>query len=357
MLKSAVVDIFCGAGGLTHGFVLEGFNVVAGVDFDMTCKYAFEKNNNSRFVHKDVQRVTGKEILDLYPKNATKILVGCAPCQPFSSYTNGKNKCGKWRLLYAFSNVVSEVQPDVISMENVPQLENYKNGSVFGDFLKNLKDEGYYVSHSVVRCQDYGVPQTRRRLVLFASKFGEIHIIEKTHALEGYVTVRDAIGGLEPIGAGKICPTDPLHRARGLSPLNMKRIRNTPYGGDWRDWKKDLRLKCHKKKSGKSFKRVYGRMVWEEPAPTITTQFVGIGNGRFGHPEQDRAISLREAALLQTFPPYYDFINPKAGFSGEAIAMHIGNAVPVQLGRVIAKSVKMHLEANHARDSRLYSDN
>jgi len=345
-MKLAVVDCFCGAGGLAHGFVLEGFNVVAGFDIDESCRYTFEKNNHSRFIHKDIRQVTGEEILNLYPKDAVKILVGCAPCQPFSSYSNGKKKNDKWQILYEFSRIINEVRPDILSMENVPRLRSYKRGSVFGDFLKNLDKNRYYVTHSTVYCPDYGIPQTRRRLVLFASKLGEINIICKTHPPGEHVTVKDAIGGLKPIGAGETCPTDPLHCARGLSPLNRKRIQNTPYGGDWRDWSNGLRLKCHKKKSGMSFRRVYGRMRWDGPGPTITTQCIGIGNGRFGHPEQNRAISLREAALLQTFPPYYDFIDPKAKFSVKAIAMHIGNAVPVQLGRIIAKSIKKHLRAH-----------
>jgi DNA (cytosine-5)-methyltransferase 1 len=125
----------------------------------------------------------------------------------------------------------------------------------------------------------------------------------------------------------------------------MLRIKATSEGKDWRSWSAELMLECHKKESGKSFGNVYGRMRWDEPSPTITTEFIGLGNGRFGHPTQDRAISLREAALLQTFPFYYDFIDPKADFSAQRIAIHIGNAVPVRLGQVIAKSIKEHVRA------------
>jgi len=123
----------------------------------------------------------------------------------------------------------------------------------------------------------------------------------------------------------------------------MLRIKATPEGGDWRCWPEELVLECHKKESGKSFGSVYGRMSWKKPSPTITTEFIGLGNGRFGHPNQNRAISLREAALLQTFPFYYDFIDPKAGFSLKRIAVHVGNAVPVRLGQVIAISIKDHV--------------
>lgn len=180
---------------------------------------------------------------------------------------------------------------------------------------------------------------------MLASKLGDITLTQRTHLLEEYLNVEDAIGDLEPIDAGTSSKKDPLHRSRNLTPINMLRIKATPEGGNWRSWPKELILQCHKKESGKSFKRnVYGRMSWREPSPTITTEFIGLGNGRFGHPVQNRAISLREAALLQTFPFYYDFIDPKTDFSGQRIAIHIGNAVPVRLGQVIAKSIKEHVK-------------
>src|SRR5205823_1223409 len=154
----------------------------------------------------------------------------------------------------------------------------------------------------LARGPDYGIPQLRTRLVLLASLHGPIKLLRPTHPRSRWRTVRDIIHELPPLAAGKISDDDALHQTRGLSPLNLRRIMNTPAGGDWRDWADDLLLECHKKDSGKTFRSVYGRMSWDEPAPTITTQCIGIGNGRFGHPEQDRAISLREAALLQTFP-------------------------------------------------------
>ena len=144
-------------------------------------------------------------------------------------------------------------------------------------------------------------------MVLLASRLGNIDLISPTHKKENYVTVKDAIGHLPPLEAGQDCPTDALHRCRALSPLNLQRLKSTPYGGSWKDWPADLMLECHKKESGKSFGSVYGRMVWEEPSPTMTTLCTGIGNGRFGHPVQNRAISAREAALFQTFPITYRF--------------------------------------------------
>jgi DNA (cytosine-5)-methyltransferase 1 len=184
---------------------------------------------------------------------------------------------------------------------------------------------------------------------VFASRFGAIDIVRPTHRGTLVRTVRDAIGNLPAIKAGEISRDDPLHRSRGLTPRNLERIRATPAGGAWEDWDERLQLACHKKASGKTFRSVYGRMKWDEPSPVITTQCIGIGNGRFGHPEQDRAISLREAALLQSFPQSYNFIDPSAKtVSAQAIARQIGNAVPVRLGQIVARSISRHLQNANA---------
>ena len=214
-----------------------------------------------------------------------------------------------------------------------------------GDFIQLLKDSKYHVSVSIVYCPKYGIPQTRKRLVLLASRFGEINLIPPpVDAPEDYKTVRDTIGDLPPIAAGETNKTDPLHRASALSPLNLQRIRATPEGGGWRDWPEFLRLQCHKSKSGKSFGSVYGRMRWNEPSPTMTTQCIGYGNGRFGHPEQDRAISAREAALFQTFPMSYKFFEDEEHVSLVKASRYIGNAVPPVLGEVVADSIIEHLK-------------
>lgn len=346
--NTVVIDLFCGIGGLSHGFVKEDFKVVAGIDIDKSCKYPFEANNNSVFILKSVSDISKKDIAPLFEKAECKILVGCAPCQPFSSYTfkdEEKKDNEKWSLLYDFARIVRETQPDIVSMENVSQLINFKKAPVFEDFLNSLKELGYFVHYEVVNCPDYGIPQKRKRLVLLASRLGKIQLIPKTHTKKTYVTVKDAIGQLPAIQDGEAYKNDKLHYARKLTPLNKERIEKTPYGGSWKDWPNDLKLECHKKDSGKSYPSVYGRMKWEEPAPTMTTHCIGYGNGRFGHPEQHRAISLREASLLQTFPIDYKFFDEKQqNFSSVAIARQIGNAVPVKLGEVIAKSIKEHLK-------------
>ena len=199
------------------------------------------------------------------------------------------------------------------------------------------------MSVNKVYCPDYGIPQSRKRLVLLASKYGTISLIPATHSPNQYVTVGDTIRDLTPLKAGERSPDDPLHRAIALTPLNLQRIKATPYGGSWRDWPEELRLACHKKEGGKSYGSVYGRMVWEKPSPTMTTQCTGYGNGRFGHPEQDRAITPREAALFQTFPMDYQFFENEESVSISTVSRYIGNAVPPKLGEVIAESIFNHL--------------
>lgn len=339
------VDLFCGIGGLTKGLELSGINVLYGIDFEKNCKFAYEYNTNSRFINDDIHNITNSHVVAMYPKNAIKILAGCAPCQPFSKYSLRYQKDGykdeKWKLLYEFSRIVSGVKPEIIAMENVPEL-SHKN--VFIDFVNQLKEIGYHVSYEIVNCKQYGVPQNRKRLVLLASIYGKITLIPPTHHEGTFLTVRDAIGNLPAINAGETCSNDPLHTATKLSKINLERIRNSIPGGTWRDWPENLQLSCHKKSSGKSYPSVYGRMMWDEPSPTITTQFYGYGNGRFGHPEQNRAISLREGALLQSFPKDYKFIEKDKTYNKRTIGIQIGNAVPVQLGRIIGQSIIRHLQ-------------
>ena len=344
--KIEVVDLFCGIGGLSYGMKSKGFDILAGYDLDSTCQYAYETNNNARFIYKDIKTVSAEEINSFYSKDAIRVLAGCAPCQPFSSYAfKKKNKDpNKYDLLYEFGRLVKESGPDIVTMENVAQILSFKEKKVLPDFVDLLQKNGYQVWVKPVYCPDYGVPQTRRRLVLLASKFGKIELIPPTHTPAEYVKVQDVIGDLPKLKAGEVDKNDPLHRAKVLSPLNMKRIQCTPYGGSWRDWPDELVLRCHKSEKGKSFGSVYGRMVWEKPAPTMTTQCTGLGNGRFGHPEQDRAISAREAALIQTFPKTYKFFSDEKEVAVTKASRYIGNAVPPRLGEVIAESIINHIK-------------
>jgi len=343
----SVVDLFCGIGGLSYGFKKAGIKVKAGIDFDNSCKYAFEANCNATFINQDITKVKKEDIETFYEEDDIKVLVGCAPCQPFSTYTlNGdKQKDQRWQLLYEFARLIKEIQPEIVSMENVPNLLNFKKEPVFENFVKKLEEDGYFVWHKIVYSPDYGIPQKRKRLVLLASKKGKIKLIEPTHEKEEYVTVQDAIGHLEKINSGEVSKKDFIHKASKLSDKNLKRIKQSKQGGSWsKDWDDNLKLDCHKSDKGKSYVSVYGRMKWDEPSPTMTTFCTGIGNGRFGHPVQNRAISLREAAILQSFPNDYKFASSSDTLKFGEVSRQIGNAVPPRLGEVIGLSIIKHLE-------------
>lgn len=335
------VDLFCGVGGLTCGIQQTGIEVIAGIDLDKSCEYAYEYNNKSKFLHESVDKVNGQMINDLFQDCDTKILMGCAPCQPFSNHQKDKQNRSvhkDWGLLYEFGRVVEESMPDIVSMENVPELRKEK---VFNDFVYGLIFLGYNVNFKVVNAADYGVPQRRRRLLLLASLHGNIELIAPTHSKK-HNTVYDAISNLPKISAGETCEEDVLHRASRLSNKNLQRIHYSVQGGTWRDWPSDLVLDCHKKEQGATYSSVYGRMKWNDVSPTITTQFHLYGTGRFGHPEQDRAISLREGAILQSFPKDYKFVEHD-DVATKDIAKHIGNAVPPLLGKAIGLSIKNFL--------------
>jgi DNA (cytosine-5)-methyltransferase 1 len=338
-----VVDLFCGAGGLSHGFLKEGFEVKAGIDLDEDCRYAFEHNNGAPFLARNITEMRGTDVSRLLGGDRPTVLVGCAPCQPFSVY-NQKNEDPQWQLLSEFARLIRETRPMVVSMENVPALLRFRGGKVFQKFVRSLRGAGYHVNYQVAFAPDYGVGQQRSRLVLLASRLGKIELIAPTHSPERYKTVKDVIGKLPRLRAGGVNRKDAMHRSSGLSDLNLKRIKAAKVGGTWRDWDKRLVTACHQGEAGRGYSSVYGRMDWDAPSPTITTQFFGFGNGRFGHPAQHRALSLREGALLQSFPRRYAFSPPGKPVQFKKIGRMIGNAVPVLLARAIARSIRDHLE-------------
>ena len=341
----SAIDLFCGIGGLTNGLKNAGIEVLAGIDFDKSCKFAYESNNDAQFIGEDVSKITGKDLNVIWGENKIKILVGCAPCQPFSTHSNkvkDKENGDKWNLLNEYLRLVEETETLVLSMENVP---NLSNKDIFSNFVTRLTELGYFVSYKNVFCPDYGIPQKRRRLVLLASKLGKIELLPPTHNKESYLTVRDAIGDLPKIGNGEKDKDDILHFTSKLTEINLQRIKASVPNGSWEDWDDELKLVCHKKQSGKTYKSVYGRMDWDSPSPTITTQFYNYGTGRFGHPEQNRAITVREASILQTFPKDYKFVSNNDSIYMTRLGTHIGNAVPVKLGYIIGETIKQHIKS------------
>lgn len=342
-MQFEAIDLFCGAGGLTCGLQQVDsatIKVLAGLDVDRYCKDVYEQNNGAKFICGDVSNFDFRKLERLYSKNSVRILVGCAPCQPFSSHSSKfKNKAQdkRWGLLRYFADAVKIIQPTLVSMENVPGLIRT---DVFREFKESLRTMGYQVNVQIANCADYGVPQSRKRLVLLGSKWGKIALAKGE---SDKVTVADAIRHLPEIRAGEACPQERFHRAQNLMPINRRRIQASKPGGDWNDWDPDLLPNCCKTKRSKPYRAVYGRMRWDEVAPTITTQFYYYGAGRFGHPTQHRALSLREGALLQTFPQEYDFGEMSLGRAGR----YIGNAVPPNLGYAIGEAIVNHAMRNH----------
>jgi len=350
MKKTQVVDLFCWIWWLSHWFVKEGFDIIAWIDIEDSCKFAFEENNHAKFISKDIREVTPDEINKLYDTDTKiRILVWCAPCQPFSLMNTKKGKytekeINKKSPLDSFSKLISETQPDIVSMENVPWIAKAWKHKSFGRFIENLKSNWYLIWQNwIIDCTRYGIPQTRKRFVLIAAKehIWKIHIHEK-YLVEKPKTVRETIWNLEKIKHWKSSLIDKYHKARSLSKKNLERIKLVKK--DWwslQDIPSKYRPDCYQKKSWKSYvNNVYGRMKRDAPAPTMTTFCTGYGNGRFGHPDQDRAISLREAARIQTFPDTYLFSPEWEKVAAIKIAKQIWNAVPVRLWEIIAGSIK-----------------
>lgn len=338
----ACVDLFCGAGGLTLGLEAAGIDVRFGIDADPACAYAYRTNTQARFLPVDVRALASKAVAEQLEGAKWTVLAGCAPCQPFSTYTQGRlsERDDRWGLLASFARIAVEVRPHVVTMENVWKLARH---GVFDRFVAQLRRAGYSVKWWVLDCVQFGIPQSRRRLVLIASRIGSPSPpTPTTQSPEEWSTVEDTIGHLPKLSAGESDPADPLHVASGLSEVNLRRIRASKPGGTWRDWPEDLRAQCHTRDSGRTYPSVYGRMESAKPAPTITGQCYGFGNGRFGHPDQDRAISLREAALLQTFPLDFQLFPRNEEVSISRAGQMIGNAVPPKLGEAIGKAIITH---------------
>lgn len=318
-----------------------GIPVRAGVDIDPAAEYAYSVNNvGADFLRADVAQISAAQMRKLFAPDKVRLLAGCAPCQPFSKLTNGLGKHRAWDLLDSFGRIVESVRPEIVTMENVAELAG-RGREVLDRFLMALERRGYWVDWRIVNATEFGAPQSRKRLVLLASRLGEIRV--PVGSASGGSTVRRAIGRQRPLAAGETDALDVLHTAAKVSPLNLRRLRATPHDGGSRDaWPKALLPDCYRRETGARYSSIYGRMWWDKPAPTMTTLCNGIGNGRFGHPEQDRAITLREAALLQTFPNNYKFWPADEKLNVSAVARLIGNAVPPLLAKAIGLQVMEH---------------
>jgi len=339
------IDLFCGAGGMTHGFMLEGVPVALGVDFDGMCKHAYEHNNApAKFMQADIAGLSGADLVPwLAPQDNVTVLIACPPCQPFSNMTSRyDDHANRKDLVRTAARLAVELEQqlgsmDIFVMENVA---NVREDQRFKDLVQDLQALGMHVWHDVVQCADYGVPQTRRRTVLLASRLGPLSL---TGQKVPHVTVGATIGKLPSLAHGQTDKRDRYHKARGLTDLNLRRIQASRPGGTWKDWPPELLPAKQLKQSGQSYVSVCGRMSMDKVGPTITTEFYNYGSGRFGHPVQDRALSIREGAMMQGFSRNYEFLPPTEAVTAKHVGRMIGNAVPVQLARAIARSIKAHI--------------
>lgn len=340
------VDIFSGAGGLTTGLKKAGFRVVAGVELEPHAVSTFKVNHPDTHVFKqDVTTVHGTDLLEYAGGEEIHLLAGCPPCQGFTSLTSKYRRDDPRNELIAdLARLAEETRPRAIMMENVPGLAQ-KGAKLFDAFLKRIEAAGYIPESDVLQVANYGVPQSRRRLVLLAGQGFKIPLPLPTHSRTGenglpkWKTVRSAIGAMPPpitmaeVKRSTSHDSHSWHVVRELSLQNQSRLRHAKPGEHWQRIPKRLRPQCHQNKMA-GFSNVYGRMKWDEVSPTITAGCTTLSKGRFGHPEEDRTLSVREAALLQTFPRDYVFDSPFM----EYVCEMIGNALPCNFAEVLARA-------------------
>jgi len=341
-MKPRAIDLFCGCGGLTEGLKQAGFDVIGAVEINKIAMESYKGNHQEvkNFWEMDIELLTAEKVMNdcKIEEGELDLLAGCPPCQGFSTLTtkNGAKDSDDVRndLVFEYLRFVRELKPKAIMMENVPALAKDRR---MKQVLKELKELGYYVDEKTVQVQDasdFRVPQRRKRMILMTGKHGPI---PETPKCSDKKTVEDVIGNYaETAGISG----DPLHDYPERRTEKVKDIiRKIPHnGGSRRDLPEEDQLECHKKCDG--FKDVYGRMKWEDVAPTMTSGCTNPSKGRFLHPEKNRTITLREAALLQTFPPSY-FISLKGG--KQAASLMIGNALPPEFIRRHAVTIRDYL--------------
>ena len=330
------IDLFSGCGGLTEGLKQAGFKVVAGVEINENAANAFRMNHSETTLFEDdIRKLDTNKIIKLLNGIPLHLLAGCPPCQGFSSLRklNRKSSVRDERnsLIDEYYRFVKELSPLTIMLENVPGIVDY---TLFKEIVRKLKHLGYNINYEVINVAKYSVPQRRKRLVLVGSKFGEIEIAPGSNTV---VTVKDALSQID--GNSK---NDELH---SIYPKHTEHVQKMislvpKNGGSRKNLPEEYKLECHKK-NNVGFNDIYGRLSWDTVSATITGGCLNPSKGRFLHPEEDRCISAREAALLQTFPIDYKF---PTEISKTDIALMIGNALPPEFSRIQAENIFRHIE-------------
>lgn len=343
-MSLVAVDLFAGGGGLTVGLKRAGFNVAAAVEIEPHAIKTYKANHPQvGLLQKDIKEVAGEELLDAAGGHVD-LLAGCPPCQGFTSLTAKYETVDpRNQLISEISRLAHEARPRSLMMENVPGLTR-KGRELYDELKHALRGDGYELTEGVLEVANYGVPQFRRRLVLLAGLGFSIRLPEPTHAkdraegLSPWRTVKEAIGDMrcpdtlsEAKRKGQVSDSD-WHIVRDLSPANRKRLQAAKAGKSWTAIPEELRPACHRGEY-RGFSNVYGRMTWDKPAPTITGGCTTFSKGRFGHPEEERTISVREAAMLQTFPDDYRFDVPYM----EHVCNVVGNALPCDFAAAVSQ--------------------
>lgn len=353
--QSTLIDLFSGCGGASLGFNEAGFKVVAAVDIDHSACETYAMNVGVQPIEGDLRNITGEQILKRagLKRGEVDVVVGCPPCQGFSSLRRtrkGDSPDHRDDLLMVFAQRIVEIFPRMVIFENVPGIMHGRGKTCLRKFIKMLEKHSYFPIGKLLDAADFGVPQHRKRLILIFTREGamtddlrpclpwETHTappLAREKGLPTWVTVQNTIADLPSLKSGEKDPTIPLHKAPDHKRNALRIIRSIPKnGGSRRSLPRHLWLPCHKNLRGRGAESVYGRMTWHKPSPTITSRCTVPACGRFIHPDQDRAITAREAARLQSFDDHCDFVG-----SMESIAWQIGNAMPPMLGAAVGKAI------------------
>jgi DNA (cytosine-5)-methyltransferase 1 len=356
--KPTAVDLFCGAGGLSLGLRRAGFRVVIGVELDEDASDTYLANHKEGIVLQgDVREITGADILGAAGVDSIDFVAGCPPCQGFSKLTDKYRRTdARNDLVLEMARLIEELQPRAIMMENVPGLAT-RGRVMLDEFKQRLRRAGYVVTSDVLQLANYGIPQSRRRLVLLAGQGFTIDLPPASHARQvksdskekPWRTLRDALRNLgSPITLSKALRTGGprkhgWHVVRDLDPISIERFRALSAGNNRSVLPQHLRPQCHKGK-GDGFRNAYGRMRWSQTPPTITSGCTTPCKGRFGHPTRHNTISVREAALIQSFPKSFLFETD----SMESACRLIGNALPPAFARRAARRCLVAMKGHNA---------
>ena len=336
--NASVIDMFCGAGGMSLGFFQEGYEILAGIDSEPSCKRPFKScHGNAGFLLDDALKVEPAYFRHRWNPHSARVLIACCPCQPYSQLNYADRDSDT--AIDVFAERFAAFEADAIVMENVPWLLSYRQGRTWRGLMDALAAAGYKATATVADASRFGTPQRRKRLITLAARDAWIPPLAPEHEEGRRPTLLDAIGDLPPLESGEADPDDRYHFARKHGRKSVLKFRMVPEGGDWQDMPNAARpLRLRGAPKGQ-YKGLYGRPHRDGPGKTITTHFRNPDCGPFIHYEQHRGYTLREGARIQGFPDSVEWTPEGERVQGERVARLIGNAVPPPLARAVAKQL------------------